>query len=143
MTFTPRELWLSTYEQVEWVLDHLHMMQEGQWPDGLPKDESNVHTGDKRAPFETACLAAGEVELRVKRCGTDGMLAEEKYNRGLTEQAIAKARHLPFDQVYYAIRRVINYCASGANRRRNEDGSPQSYEEWKKINRNRRGVVRK
>lgn len=112
------------------------MLRSGQWPSINPSsytdwasvsDRANPH-----APFETAVMVALEAQLRAAKCGLDGYLVEEKYIVGLTEEEIARKRHMEVWDVERRINKVLWYCASGRNQRK------ETYEEWKKLRKYRR-----
>lgn len=121
---------------VEWVWENYHMLSSGIWPGSDPSGYTDVPGHIKHgthAPFETPVLVAAEVAIRVKRCGLDSYLVEEKYIGLKSEEEIAKDRHLSFDDVCRRINKALWYCSSGRTPRwistRKHQG--QTYEEWK------------
>jgi hypothetical protein len=133
MDFTPQTL---RYDRagVEWIICHAETLKRGEWPGGLSTEylDTPISSGrSNRAPFENPCLIIAELEIRVKRCGLDGFLAEEKIN-GKTEEEIARDRYLDIDYVRRRINKVLWYCSSGRIARwidtRKRKG--QTYEEW-------------
>lgn len=124
----PHEI-IFTREQVEWVLDNIHTLSCGSWPGTIPSGYTelpSIGRVNPRAYFETAILVAVEVELRIRKCGLDGYLVEEKYMDGLSEEDIAQTRSLLVGDVRRRINRVLFYCASGRNQR------TESYEDWRR-----------
>jgi len=132
--YTPQTLRFDR-EGVGWIVDHAVELRGGEWPGGIPSDYISLPgTGIKRrAPFENPCLVIAELEIRVKRCGLDGFLVEEKIG-GKSEEEIAKERCLDVDYIRRRINKVLYYCASGSIPRwistRRRKG--QSYEEWRR-----------
>ena len=132
--YTPREFRFDRLG-IEWAIFHAQDLREGRWPGGLPYEylDTPVRSGiSNRASFENPCLVIAEVEIRIKRCGLDSFLAEEKLG-GKTEEEIASERCLDIGYVKRRINKVLNYCASGNIARwvdtRQRKG--QTYEEWK------------
>ena len=121
---------------VEWVSNHALELREGLWPGGIPADYTTLPGGKAHAhaPFETAVLVIAELEIRVKRCGLDGFLWEEKYIRGFDEPQIAQNRCLDERTVFSRINKVLGYCASGRKPRwiTTKRKKAQTYEEWKR-----------
>ena len=121
---------------IDWLVCYAQELREGRWPDPIPSgyvDPGGKHHLNKRAPFENPCLAIAELEIRVKRCGLDGFLVEERLN-GKDEEQIARERYMPLEVVERRINKVLCYCASGNAARwvttRKRRGL--SYEEWQK-----------
>lgn len=141
-------------DSVVWCWENINALIEGFWPASRPSgytdNKAHVQRGVARASFETACLAAAEVRLRARKCGLDGYLVEDRYLNSLTEQEIARSRHLRLDDVCRRISKVLWYSSSGRNQRRicdtcgKENSSAKSsckcggalrelgYEEWKR-----------
>ena len=122
-----------THDEVLWILYNYHALSYGD----IPKEREQVGSFVRnfRAPYETACIMAAEVCVRVKKCGVDGMLVEEKFGLltgySQTEKEIGRRRQMYVDDVYNRINRVTWYC-TGINIKK------QSYEGWKRENRYKR-----
>ena len=132
--YTPQTL---RYDRagVDWIVCYAQDLREGRWPGGLHSDylDTPVSSGiSNRASFENACLVIAELEIRVKRCGLDGFLAEAKIN-GKDEVEIAFERCLDLDYVRRRINKVLWYCASGskAGWKPTRWRYGMTYEEWK------------
>lgn len=141
--YTPRTL---RYDRagVEWIILYAQDLREGRWPGGLPSDylDTPISSGiSNRAPFENPCLVIAELEIRVKHCGLDGFLVEQKIN-GKTEEEIAKERCMDLDYVRRRINKVLWYCASGSKPRwiETQKRGGLSYEEWKATRRYRKVI---
>lgn len=80
--YSPKEI-TFTRDQVLWILRHLEMMREGNYPPE-PSSGYTEPLGKKRtrrgAYFETPCVIVAEVDWRLERTGIDGklLLAEVK-----------------------------------------------------------------
>ena len=134
-SYLPRDI---TFDRptTEWAALHYQELQRGEWPGGIPSDYTELPGGKAHAhaPFENACLVAAELGIRIKRCGLDGFLAEEKYIKGLEEAEIAKARYLDIGEVFSRINKVLGYCASGRKARwiTTKKKKGQTYQEWRR-----------
>lgn len=116
MTFdyTPRTL---RYDRagVDWMVEHALELRSGIWPGDMPYEQVEFR-GKRiscRASFENIVLIIAELDIRVKRCGLDGFLVEEKM-LGKDEAQIARERCLYRDYVKSRINKVLWYCASGS-----------------------------
>ena len=125
---------------VRWVAHNYIELSCGVWPD--PESDENLVRRkqlSQHAAFENPCLIAGEFAVRVKVCGTDGMLVEDCYGmiNGITKRPsqIARERHMKFDDVVNRINKVLWYCTDDEDSRgrRHED-----YQTWKNRTRNNR-----
>lgn len=117
------------YDLVNWTLFHYNELRSGIWPDKRT-DDIEVHNRvmSSHAPFENPCLLAAEVAIRVKWCGVDGYMVEERFGmgaRGTTtpEDGIAFNRRLPADEVHRRINRVKQFVA---------DRPAAAYDDWKR-----------
>lgn len=123
---------------VIWILENYQSLSSGDWPGSKPSGytELPAHTqrGFLRAPFENPVLIAAEVMIRVRRCGMDGFLVEERYVKLKTEEEIARQRHLSIDEIIRCINKVIWYCASGKIPRWKDTKKRKgrSYREWRR-----------
>ncbi len=139
-----RGVWNFSRRQVQWVLDNFPDLREGIWPDFEQAECYGRGTlVSARAAFESAAMLAAELGCRVKMCGLDGLLVEERYGMVTDvpklEAVIARERHLDLYEVVSRILRVSWYCTSergtdGARRR-------QSYEDWKRETRHHHRAV--
>ena len=115
-----------------WVLNHHKILSAGEWPDPFSEEyySKRITHALPHAYFENPCLLIAEVHNRIKRCGLEGILVEERYGlrngtEPMLEDEIARVRRMDFKTVRRIIKKVINYCAS-------EDMMGLSYEEWKR-----------
>jgi hypothetical protein len=125
-------------ECIDWCSKYINDLCTGHWPASRPSGYLDVNVyvqrGILHATFETAVLVAAEVKIRVKKCGLDGYLWEDRFVRGMDEREIAKQRHLREEDVSRRINKVLWYAASGRNQR------DESYEDWKNKNRFKRNI---
>lgn len=116
-------------EDIDFILDHYQDLQKGILPEPVYDDSEERSTSRHRALFEEACLCSGEIAARVKLCGQDGMLVEERYGMNnlppMSEAQIEKSRHIDLYEVCRRINRVKWFCVG---RTRKIGG----YEAWKR-----------
>jgi hypothetical protein len=120
-------------------------LSHGSWPDPQVY-ESLVRSKQisRHAPYEAACLLAGEVSARVKACGLDGLLVEDLYGMNGTAPKrpgqIARERRMRFKDVCNRLNKVLWYCTddeeTGGRRR-------EIYEDWKKRKEYRKSQIGK
>ena len=133
VTYVPRDI-INNLAQVIWILENIHTLKSGVWPESVPSGELTMMSHSSHASFENACLVAAEIEIRVQRCGLDGYLVGDKYALGqrmteedrMTEEQIARKRHMYVSKVHNIIKSVLDYCASGHKQR------IESYQEFKR-----------
>jgi hypothetical protein len=120
---------------VDWIVNYAQELKRGEWPEGVSSDypPSVNRTRSARAYFENPCLVIAELEIRVKRCGLDGFLVEEKIS-GKDEEQIARERFLSVDYVRRRVNKVLWYCSSGRVARwiSTKKRKGLTYEEWLK-----------
>lgn len=127
-----QDYWKLDYQTVCMILENYHELATGAQPESPPgfDNPETKRTGvSNHGWFENSCLLAAEVASRVKRCGLDGMLVEERYGLDWTapklESQISAERGIKIDKIHASINKVIWYCV-GRKRKR------ISYEDWKK-----------
>lgn len=71
--------------QVRWLIVHLQSIRAGFWPE--EHEESGYvylggtrRSGRHRAYFETPVAIAAELQVRMERCGIDGLMLEYYYS---------------------------------------------------------------
>ena len=101
-----------TFNQVKHILYNYETYRSGEFPDNISSNLGIKVPPQARARFETACLLAGEVGLRVKRCAPDCLYVEAKFMRGEVreDEAVAKEYCKTKDEVHALINRVVAYC---------------------------------
>lgn len=122
------------FNEVEQILNNFHDFQAGIWPNGITPEQLGIRKNYAmpHAPHEAACLVAGEIGIRVKRCGNDGYLVEERYgmNWGAAlkyPKEIAQERYITLREIENRINKVIWYVADN-----NWYGDkPETYEHYK------------
>jgi len=130
---------VPTHRAVTFILYHYKDFQVGLWPDPLRAADLGlpIHSHKSRAAFQAAVETGLEVALRVKRCGQDGMIVEERFgmhwgNEPIEPGEIALKRHIPEGIVRRNIRDVILYCSD------EEFEKGLEYHTWRRLARNRR-----
>jgi hypothetical protein len=136
----PDDLWTLDYDTVVMILDHYHDLAVGaQLSTGEEKPEYKNLSGNARAPYEGSCMLAAEVARRVRRCGQDGYLVEERYGLNLmaspkTIEQIADDRALLDTEIHKRIKRVIWYCVG-------RKAKTEEYWQWMRDKKYRRKPV--
>lgn len=122
------DFWKLDHDTVILILEHYHDLATGA---RLVNDVGNSETrGDSsHTVFEESCMLAAEVARRVRRCGQDGMIVEERYGLNLMAapkdvEQIADERVMLDTEIYRIIKKVAWYC-TGRNAKQ------QDYEDWK------------
>jgi len=134
---------VPTHRAVTFILYHYKDFQSGLWPDPLQAADLGlpIHSHRSRAAFQAAVDTGLEVALRVKRCGQDGMIVEERFgmhwgNEPIEPGEIALKRHIPEGIIRRSIKDVILYCSD------EEFEKGLEYHTWRRLTkyqRNRRG----
>ena len=94
------------------------------------------------APFETACLIAAELGIRLAQCHTkrhdDQKLVIFYFCYDLPYLDIARREHISFDEVFSRVESALSYISSGRIPRwhpdhtgRNRICNACTYEQWK------------
>jgi hypothetical protein len=133
------DLWAFEFDTVQMVLEHYHDISVGVSQRSLTtydNPESKRTGTNSDASFVITCMLAAEVARRVRRCGQDGMIVEERYGLNLmaapkTIEQIADERVMLDVKIYRIINKVIWYC-TGRNL------IEQDYEGWKRGKKYRR-----
>jgi len=114
--YNPAEIHF-TKDSVLWVLQNLPLLRSGNWP----PDASNYIdiplgklTGHK-APFEIPIQCACEIELRLERCGVDGLILEAIECWGKTEESLCSYFNFPLWSVRKRWKGALAYISSGNN----------------------------
>ncbi len=117
-------------DSIDWILDHYQELGCGIDPDPVPS-ESGRNISRYHARGIVLIEMAAEIAARVKLCGLDGMLVEERYGLNdrdpIGEVEIERSRHIPLYEVCRRINRVKWFCVG---RKRKPD-----YELWRAENR--------
>lgn len=99
-------------DQVVFLLDHLEMLREGEYP---PEPVSSGYIGGRgkrnrsQANFIVPTEIAAEIDIRLAKCGLDRYLVEDRYLEGLDERAISKKTGIDEEEVSKRINSVIVY----------------------------------
>jgi hypothetical protein len=134
------DLWKLDHDTVVMVLEHYHDLATGAQPTtGEEKPENKNPMSAARAPFESPCMLAAEVARRVRRCGQDSYLVEERYGLNMmaspkTIEQIADERGLLDTEIDKRINRVIWYCVG-------RKAKSEEYWQWMRDKKYRRKPV--
>jgi hypothetical protein len=136
------DLWKLDYETVMTILEHYHDLSTGVSILSLGDNIGIIKTGNSHGPQEELGMLCATICQRVRRCGLDGMLTEERYGLNLlsspkSEEQIAKERDIPIKDVYKSINRVTWYCC-GRNGPLDENKHLMTYQQWRERKRYRR-----
>lgn len=116
----PQRKWFSLAEirfcqrQIFFLLENLYQLREGYYPTES-NDTGYTDSPHSRVPikshayFENPCSLAAEVTARLKRCGRDRSLAEDRYCLSHSEDEIARKHNLDLDEVIWRIDSVVWY----------------------------------
>ena len=115
---SPTDYWKLDLDAVIMILENYRELSTGANPEnpaGYDNPETGRVGGSVRAPFENSCMLAAEVARRVRRCGIDGFIVEERY--GLVgwsypkePETISQERGIVLNDIYRKINRVAYYC---------------------------------
>ena len=117
--YSPSEIRLRP-EHVRWLLENLLLLKDGYWPPN-PKDTGYTDNPQAKrnyrgAYFETPAGWAAEVEVRLNKCGKDGLLCRQCLAEGWDEQTLADLMGTHVYRIERRVTRVVHYC-SGWKRR--------------------------
>lgn len=126
--------WHFTRDDVEMVLNNYYDLATGaQLNNSTTTNNPESQRGytSCHATYEESCMLAAEVCRRVRKCGLDGLLVEERYGlKGKTTpktiEQIADERDLKDDDILRRINKVIWYCCG-------KKPKELDYEHWKRL----------
>ena len=102
-------------EHIWLLLPWLYEMREGVYP----VEPAGGYTEGKRpgighrAPYETICQVAAEIDRRLAVTGLDRYLVEDVFCLGLTPSELASKLHMEEREINRRIRSAVGYIASG------------------------------
>lgn len=116
--------------QMLWLIKNLVDLRGGRWtpnPEGSHSIDMPLIRKGKRgkSPSKDPCLIAAEVEIRLERCGIDGLILEATVGWGKSDQSLSKYLGMPVWSVKKRAKRALRYISSGEERER------MSYREFK------------
>ena len=108
-----------TPRQVQWLLPHLYELREGLWPGQQVTGYTDVPGGQPspRAPYETVCLVAAELDMRIERCGRDGVWLKWTHCEGKSVLEIAQGVGVSPGEVERGAGRAFAYICGRRKRR--------------------------
>ena len=131
--WAPNEIRFSR-GQVQWLLPYLYELRAGEYPIN-PHETGYVgsnHSFSYKASFETICLIAAELDIRLAACFPDGILVEEHFTKSLSASQIAEKYHRDTFTVERGIKNALTYISSGSVQRWHVDHRDFcTYAEWK------------
>jgi len=130
-----------TYDAVKFILENYKTFQSGIWgnPGAAADAGIPIKNQGHRAPFEAPVIYAAEIARRVKLCGTDGMIVEERYGlKGEPKEPkdIYNERKITVAHILYTSDKVTLYCCDF------EFYLGISYQTWKSNATNRKKITR-
>lgn len=136
--YSYREIRFTRY-QVLWILEYAALLREGRWPvDPIPSGYLDLpiirKKGGKEGYFIKPVETIAEIEARLERCGTDGLILEAMESWGKTEESLANYFKMPVWSIRKRARRALAYVASGPARRwhTTKKRSGETYQQFKK-----------
>jgi len=107
----------------------METLEEGRWPiepvdSGYYESGGDYHVAP-RAYFEIPVGIAADVNLRLDKCGDDGLLVRQVRIERWDEIKLARLMHIPIDVMDQRIKQVIWYCSGVRSRR-------LTYDEYKR-----------
>lgn len=132
--YSPGEI-RFTHRTALWLVQNLGTLRNGHWP---PEASSYIDIGGKKtasqkAPFITPIEYAAEIETRLEKTGTDGLILLAIECWGMSETSLSKYFKMPDWSIRKRARRALGYVASGPARRwhniRKRKG--ETYQEFK------------
>jgi len=122
-----------TVRQTIWLIQNLGSLREGCWP----PDYLNIMVrgkGPRKAPFETPIWYAVEIQVRMERCGIDGLILEAIECWGKSVESLAGYFRMPEWSIRKRRKTALGYVASGPARRwlTARKRTPESYGDYKR-----------
>ena len=117
--YSPAEI-SYTPEEIEWLLWCIDRLRISQYPPEPSSDYNDDLSGDhtNKAPFIVAMDYAAEIDSRLDLCGKFGEWAEARYNRGESDDEIAKTSRSDELKIDNRIRQVILFMSGRKRKRR-------------------------
>ena len=103
-----------TLDSCLWLIRNLVILRSGEWPPE-PLHIDLLHKVGDKAYFETPIQYAAEIELRMERCGVDGLILEAIECWGKTDASLAAYFGFPEWSVRKRRAKALRYVASGPN----------------------------
>jgi len=133
--YSPRGIHF-TRQQARWVIQNLGCLLNGYWPPEASNyiDITGKKTGRKRAPFITPIEYAAEIEIRLEKCGIDGLILEAIECWGKSTASLASYFKMPEWSIRKRRKTALGYVASGPSRRwhNTKKRKGESYQDFKR-----------
>lgn len=131
--YSPHSVQAFTKPMVKWLIPLLSILRAGEYPPS-PKDSGYTDAGSGKpqfrpgGKFEVPASIAAELDVRITKCGIDGLLLEFLYTVEPDDelfflQHIAQALGTDIWDIEKRIKNALNYC-SGSKRK------TRSYKEY-------------
>ena len=143
----PKDLKFSKAEML-FLLKHLAGLRKGEYPANpigssyttLPQCNVRAKSG---AYFENVVGIAAEIDIRLDKCGLDGLLLEGLVTWELSDERLARATNISVAEVNRRVKRALKYISSGPNVRwhNTKKRSGISYKEFISHRRDKRRLV--
>jgi len=133
------DYWKLDHDTVLMVLENYQELSTGAKPEspvGYDNPETKRTSVGRHGPFEGSVMLAAEVARRVKRCGLDGMLCEERYglrvgSLPMDYDQIAVERFMDSFEIFLAVERVTHYITGRVPRwEATEKRKGIEYKDW-------------
>ncbi len=133
-----KEDWFSpgsirfTRRQTLWLIQNLGSLRDGHWP---PEASNYIGRNNSRhkSPYETAIEYAAEIQLRMEKCGVDGLILEAIESWGKTVDSLTIYLKMQAWSITKRRKNALGYVASGPNMRwhATKKRKAESYQEFK------------
>jgi hypothetical protein len=125
------------------------LLRSGQWP---PSHKETGYTdnpiGKKQvstqAPFIKASSIAAEIDLRIQRCGVDGLMCEFLYSQDYADenfiiQHMAQCLNMESREVSQRVRNALYYISGSGRKQTSYKVYTQKHRKYLKMKNNVRG----
>jgi len=118
--YRPSEL---TYNKscILWLLKNLPELRKGEYPPNPAGSSYTDIPGKVRAKsgayYQVVAEVAAEIDMRLSKCGLDGLILEAIESWGVSHERIAKALSMPVEEVIRRAYWALSYISSGRDMR--------------------------
>lgn len=110
-----------TKQQVLWILKHADLLRDGCWPpEPAPSgytDLLRIRKKGSEAYFAKPIEIIAEIEIRLEKCGLDGLILEAIECWEKTEESLSKQLNMPQWSIRKRRKGALAYVASGPDMR--------------------------
>ena len=113
----PKDLKFSKAE-ILFLLKHLAGLRKGEYPPNpVGSSYTALPSGQVRAKsggyYEPVAGIAAEIDIRLDKCGLDGLLLEGSVTWELSDERLARATNMSVAEVNRRLNRALKYISSG------------------------------